>query len=146
MAEYGPALRGTPFAMALAVRTSRAVEVSHMNQRAGVGSSVVIKGELLAQEDVVIAGRVEGSINVSGHLVMVEAGAHVLGDITAAGIVVAGAVHGSLLAEDRIQAQAGADLQGDISAPRIAVADGAIVNGRIETVAAASPRKLKAAS
>ena len=117
-----------------------------MNQRAGVGSSVVIKGELLAQEDVVIAGRVEGSINVSGHLVMVEAGAYVVGDITAAGIVVAGAVHGSLLAEDRIQAQAGADLQGDISAPRIAVADGAIVNGRIETVAAASPRKLKAAS
>src|SRR5687767_4536086 len=45
------------------VRTSRAVEVSQMNQRAGVGSSVVIKGELSAHEDVVIAGRVEGSIN-----------------------------------------------------------------------------------
>lgn len=116
-----------------------------MNQRAGVGSSVVIKGELRAQEDVVIAGRVEGSINVTGHLVVVEAGAHVVGDITATGIVVAGAVHGSLLAEERIQAQVGADLQGDISAPRIAVADGAVVNGRIETATAAA-RKLKAAS
>jgi cytoskeletal protein CcmA (bactofilin family) len=116
-----------------------------MNQRAGVGSSVVIKGELSAKEDVVIAGRVEGSINVTGHLVVVESGAHVVGDITATGIVVAGAVHGSLLAEDRIQAQVGADLQGDISAPRIAVADGAVVNGRIETATAAA-RKLKAAS
>lgn len=116
-----------------------------MNQRAGVGSSVVIKGELSAKEDVVIAGRVEGSINVTGHLVVVEPGAHVIGDITATGIVVAGAVHGSLLAEERIQAQVGADLQGDISAPRIAVADGAVVNGRIET-ATASSRKLKAAS
>jgi cytoskeletal protein CcmA (bactofilin family) len=116
-----------------------------MNQRAGVGSSVVIKGELSAKEDVVIAGRVEGSINVSGHLVVVEPGAHVVGDITATGIVVAGAVHGSLVAEERIQAQVGADLQGDISAPRIAVADGAVVNGRIETATAAS-RKLKAAS
>jgi cytoskeletal protein CcmA (bactofilin family) len=116
-----------------------------MNQRAGVGSSVVIKGELKAHEDVVIAGRVEGSINVTGHLVVVEAGAHVVGDITATGIVVAGAVHGSLLAEERIQAQVGADLQGDISAPRIAVADGAVVNGRIETATAAA-RKLKAAS
>jgi cytoskeletal protein CcmA (bactofilin family) len=85
-----------------------------MNQRAGVGSSVVIKGELKAHEDVVIAGRVEGSINVTGHLVVVEAGAHVVGDITATGIVVSGAVHGSLLAEERIQAQVGADLQGDI--------------------------------
>ena len=117
-----------------------------MNQLAGVGSSVLIKGELSAQEDVVIAGRVEGSINVTGHLVIVEAGAHVVGDVTATGIIVAGAVHGSLLAEERIQAQAGADLQGDISAPRIAVADGAIVNGRIETVAASSARKLKAVS
>ena len=116
-----------------------------MRDRAGVGSSVVIKGELSAQEDVVIAGRVEGSINVSGHLVVVEAGAHVVGDITAAGIVVSGAVHGSLLAEERIQAQVGADIKGDASAPRIAVADGAVVNGKIETIAAAS-RRLKAAS
>ena len=106
---------------------------------------MVIKGELSAHEDVVIAGRVEGSIKVTGHLVIVEAGAHVVGDIMAAGIVVAGAVHGSLLAEERIQAQVGADLQGDISAPRIAVADGAVVNGKIETVASSS-RKLKAAS
>lgn len=116
-----------------------------MQDRAGVGSSVVIKGELTAHEDVVIAGRVEGSINVTGHLVVVQAGAHVDGDITATGITVAGSVEGSLLAEDRIVVQAGADLHGDLSAPRIAVTDGGFVNGRIETTGAAA-RKLKAAS
>ena len=117
-----------------------------MQQRAGVGSTVVIKGELTAQEDLVIAGRVEGTVSITGHLVRVEAGAHVVGDITSAGIVVSGSVHGSLLAEERIQVEAGADLQGDISAPRIAVADGAVVNGRIETVSASAKRTLKAAS
>ncbi|HJR60673.1 MAG TPA: polymer-forming cytoskeletal protein [Vicinamibacterales bacterium] len=117
-----------------------------MHERADVGSTVVIKGELTAHEDVVIAGRVEGSINVTGHLVVVEAGGHVEGDITATGIVVAGTVEGSLTAEERIQVQTGADLQGDVSAPRVVVADGALVNGRIETVAAAAPRTLKAAS
>ena len=106
----------------------------------------MIKGELTAHEDVVIAGRVEGSINVTGHRVVVEAGAHVAGDITATGIVVAGTVEGSLMAEERIQVQAGADLQGDVSAPHVVVADGALVNGRIETVPASAPRKLKAAS
>ena len=116
-----------------------------MQQRAGVGSSVVIKGELIAHEDVVIAGRVEGLINVTGHLVVVEAGAHVAGDITAAGIVVAGSVEGSLIADERITVQNGAGLQGDVAAPRVAVADGAVVNGRIETVSA-SKQKLKAAS
>ena len=116
-----------------------------MQQRAGVGSTVVIKGELTAHEDVVISGRVDGLITVTGHMVVVEAGAHVAGDITAAGIVVAGTVEGSLMAEERIQVQAGADLQGDVSAPRVVVADGAVVNGRVETVTAAK-RKLKAAS
>ena len=117
-----------------------------MQQRAGVGSTVVIKGELTAHEDVVIAGRVEGLISVTGHIVVVEAGAHVAGDITAAGIVVAGTVEGSLMAEERIQVQSGADLHGDVSAPRIVVADGAIVNGRVETVAAPARQELKAAS
>ena len=117
-----------------------------MQQRAGVGTTVVIKGELTAHEDVVIAGRVEGSISVTGHLVVVEAGAHVAGDITAAGIVVAGTVEGSLMAEERIQIQDGADLQGDASAPRVVVRDGAVVNGRIETEASTNLRELKTAS
>ena len=117
-----------------------------MQQRTGVGSTVVIKGELTAQEDLVIAGRVEGTISVTGHLVVVEAGANVVGDVASAGIVVSGTVHGSVLAEERIKVEAGADLQGDISAPRIAVADGAVVNGRIETVRASAQRTLKAAS
>lgn len=117
-----------------------------MDVRAGVGSTVVIKGELTAQEDVVIAGRVDGLINVTGHRVVVEAGAHVAGDITATGIVVGGTVKGSLMAEERIHVQAGADLEGDVSAPRVLVADGGLVNGRIETVAATASRKLKAVS
>ena len=117
-----------------------------MNERVRLGSTVVIKGELTAHEDVVIAGRLEGSINVSGHLVIVQSGAHVVGDITATGIVVTGTVEGSLIAEERIQVQDGADLQGDASAPRVLVTDGAVVNGRIETEAPANRRELKAAS
>jgi cytoskeletal protein CcmA (bactofilin family) len=117
-----------------------------MQERAGVGSTVVITGELTAHEDVIIAGRVEGLINVNGHDVVVEAGGHVAGDITATGILVGGTVHGSLMAEERIQVHAGADLQGDVLAPRVVVADGALVNGRIETAVATAPRKLKAAS
>ena len=117
-----------------------------MHERARLGSTVVIKGELTAREDVVIAGRLEGSIHVTGHLVMVEAGARVVGDITATGIVVSGTVEGSLIAEERIQIQDGADLRGNASAPRVVVTDGAVVNGRIETEAPTNLRELKAAS
>jgi cytoskeletal protein CcmA (bactofilin family) len=107
---------------------------------------LVIKGELTAHEDLVLAGRLEGSIHVTGHFVTVDAGASVAGDIKAAEIVVAGTVKGSLVAEERVQIRDGADLQGDASAPRVVVSDGALVNGRIQTDASAREAKLKAAS
>jgi cytoskeletal protein CcmA (bactofilin family) len=77
---------------------------------------------------------------------VVEAGARVIGDITATGIVVTGTVEGSLVAKERIQIGDGADLQGGAAAPRVIVTDGAVVNGRIETAAPANLRELKAAS
>ena len=59
-----------------------------MDRIAAVGASVVIKGELSASEDVVIAGRVEGSVTVEGHLVVVEPGGQVAADVVAKGDVV----------------------------------------------------------
>ena len=117
-----------------------------MHERARLGSTIVIKGELTAHEDLVIAGRLEGSIHVTGHFVTVEAGASVVGDIKATEIVVTGTVAGSLVAEERIQMRDGADLKGDASAPRVVVTDGALVNGRIETQAPTNIGELKAAS
>ena len=104
-----------------------------MDRIAAVGSSVVIKGELLAREDVVIAGRVEGTISVEGHLVVVEPGGHVAADVVAKGIVIAGTVTGSVVAEERIELRS------------IAIAEGATLSGRVET-ASRSAAQLKAAS
>jgi len=103
-----------------------------MQNGAHIGPSLVIKGEISAREPLSISGRVEGSIEVTGHIVTVQSGAHVGADITAAGIVIAGAVKGSLTAESRIQLRAGAEVEGDIVAPRIAVEDGAFVRGRVQ--------------
>ena len=110
-----------------------------------VGSSVVIKGELLAREDVVIAGRVEGTISVEGHLVVVEPGGHVSADVVAKGVVIAGTVAGSVVAEERIELRSTARVEGELSAPRIAIAEGATLSGRVET-ASRSAAQLKAAS
>jgi cytoskeletal protein CcmA (bactofilin family) len=103
-----------------------------MQPSADVGRSVVIKGELHAQEDVTIAGRVEGTIHVDGHTVTVHAGGHVAGDITARAVIVAGTVDGHVRAAERLQLQASADVRGDLAAPRIGIADGASFEGRVE--------------
>ncbi len=98
-----------------------------MERIAAVGASVVIKGELSAREDVVIAGRVEGTISVEGHLVVVEPGGQRGGDVVAKGVVVAGVVTGSVIAEERIELRSTARVEGELSAPRIAIAEGLLV-------------------
>ena len=110
-----------------------------METTARIGATLVIKGELRAQEDVAIAGRVEGSIHVVGHSVTVQSGGHVAADIHARQIIVAGKVSGMLIAEERIQLRETAIVDGDLSAPRIAIADGAEVHGRIDMPAVEKP-------
>jgi cytoskeletal protein CcmA (bactofilin family) len=101
-----------------------------MQQGAHIGGSVVIKGEISAQEPVTVAGRVDGSIDAPGQTVTIEAGAHVTADIAAGTIVVAGAVKGSIVAESRVALQAGSEVIGDLEAPRVSVEDGARFCGK----------------
>jgi cytoskeletal protein CcmA (bactofilin family) len=108
------------------------LQESFMNNGAHVGSSVVIKGELSAREDIRIAGRVEGRVDVDGYTVTLEESGEVHADVSAAGIAVAGAVKGSLVAERRIELRPTATVEGDIVAPTIRVEDGALVNGKMD--------------
>lgn len=107
-----------------------------MQPSALIGTSVRIKGQLTAQEDVVISGRLEGSITVKGHRVTVSAGAEVVADIQAAEVVIAGQVLGTVSAERRIELTATADAEGELHAPAIYVVEGAVFQGRLETQAA----------
>ena len=68
----------------------------HQQQRIGQG---IRSGELTAREDIVISGRVEGSIQSEGQLVTIKPGAAVEADALAREIVVAGRVNGSLSAQ-----------------------------------------------
>jgi cytoskeletal protein CcmA (bactofilin family) len=103
-----------------------------MQATAQIGSSIRIKGDLTANEDVTIAGRVEGTIKIAGHIVFVEPGGHVSADVAAKGIVVCGTVKGKLTAEDRIELRNSAVIEGELIAPRVGMADGAGFQGRIE--------------
>jgi cytoskeletal protein CcmA (bactofilin family) len=108
-----------------------------MDARAQIGPSIVIKGQVTAQEDLVVAGRIEGTVQIDGHVVTVMAGGHVAADIDAKTIVVAGTASGKLSAADRIEIQDGANLEGHLAAPRIRMSEGAIFNGKIEMPAGA---------
>jgi cytoskeletal protein CcmA (bactofilin family) len=102
-----------------------------MSQSAHIGPSIVIKGELTASEPVVIAGRIEGSIDVTGHEVTVAQGGELHGDVTTDALVLAGTVRGDVVANRRVEVRSTADVEGSITAPAVLVADGAFVRGKV---------------
>ena len=112
-----------------------------MSQSAHIGPSIVIKGELTAGEPVVIAGRVEGTIDVSGHEVTVAQGGELHGDATTDALVVAGVFRGDVVANRRVEIRNTADVEGSISAPSVVVADGAVVRGKVQTTSKADLAK-----
>jgi cytoskeletal protein CcmA (bactofilin family) len=117
-----------------------------MDQPAQIGASIVIKGDLTAREDIVISGRVEGSITVEDFSVTVKAGAQLVADIEARTIVIGGQVMGSLSAADSIELQPTADVEGELTASVVRLHEGAAFNGKAQTTKARDESKLQLAS
>ena len=100
---------------------------------AGIGKSIRVKGDVTAREPFLVAGSVEGTIEVDQHTLTIADGASVTAAITAESVVIGGTVQGDLAAITKIAIQATAKLEGECSAPIVSIADGAFVRGKIET-------------
>jgi cytoskeletal protein CcmA (bactofilin family) len=103
-----------------------------------IGETIRVKGQMRADEDIRIAGRFEGEIQSSDHVVTVQPTAQVQAQVAAKAVVVGGSIDGDIVAADAIMLQNTAMVAGKISAPRIAINDGASFNGKIDTFAAKS--------
>jgi cytoskeletal protein CcmA (bactofilin family) len=104
-----------------------------METSARIGPSIHIKGEVTSHEPLIISGHVDGTITVEGHGLTIDSSGSVDADIAAEMIVVEGMVNGSLTAGTRIVIRSSATVEGDALAPSVSVADGATIQGRVET-------------
>jgi cytoskeletal protein CcmA (bactofilin family) len=102
-----------------------------------LGKTLVFRGELSADEDLVLQGRVEGSIHHSQSLTIGVDGV-VIGDIHAASIIVEGKVEGNLFGSTSVLIGASANVQGNVVAPRIGIREGAQFNGAVQMNKAAA--------
>lgn len=96
-----------------------------------IGHGIIIEGEITADDEVVIQGTVRGRIN-GREAIVIEQGAVVEADVSAASIQVAGQITGNVTVQDRIDLQTGARLVGDVKAARITIADGASFKGNVD--------------
>jgi cytoskeletal protein CcmA (bactofilin family) len=100
---------------------------------AWIGQGVVVDGKITSAQDLRIDGKVEGTIEVGNHGLIVGETAAVKANLIARSILISGAVVGNVTATERIDLQATGSVTGDISSPRLIVVDGAMINGKIET-------------
>lgn len=102
-----------------------------------LGKTLVFRGELSADEDLVLQGRVEGSIHHSQSLTVGVDGV-VIGDIHAESITVEGKVEGNLFGSGSVLIGASANVKGNVVAPRVGIREGAQFNGAVEMDKSAS--------
>ena len=96
-----------------------------------LGKTLLFRGELTAEEDVILQGRVEGSIRHARNLIIGTEGS-VLGDVYASHLTVEGLVEGDLHCTEAVIVRATAQVRGNIFAPRVGIMEGATFNGRVE--------------
>ena len=103
-----------------------------MNATALIGPTISIKGQVISEEPLTIAGHVDGSVEVVGHALTIMDAGKVTATLLATTIVISGAVDGSLCANEKIVVGGTAVIKGDLTAPALSVADGAQVYGQID--------------
>ena len=97
-----------------------------------IGPTLVFKGELSADEDLVIEGNIEGTIaHHKKHLTVGKQG-RVRANIHASSVIVEGHLIGDIHSEGVVSLANGADVKGDIYCSRIIMEDGARFKGKID--------------
>ena len=97
-----------------------------------IGPTLVFKGELSADEDLIIEGHIEGSIaHHKKHLTVGRQG-RVKADIHASSVIILGQLIGDIHSEGIVSLAKGADVVGNIYCSRIVMEDGARFIGKID--------------
>jgi cytoskeletal protein CcmA (bactofilin family) len=95
-----------------------------------IGQGSTLTGNLACRGDLVVAGTIEGDVQVQGSVTLSDSG-YWEGDLTAATAIVAGEIVGNLTVTDRLEIRKTAKIRGSIRAKVIAIATGAVIDGEM---------------
>lgn len=102
------------------------------SDRAVIGRSITIKGDVTGDEDLLIQGQVDGSVDLQKNGLTIGSEGRVKADLRARIITVEGEVEGDLKAKEQIILRTSAQVQGDLTAPRVVLEDGATFRGLVD--------------
>ena len=96
-----------------------------------IGKNIQIRGKLAGSEDLVVEGRIEGTVALKNHLTIEQTGV-VDADVEVKDLTVHGEMRGDISADGTVSVSNAAKVVGNIRAPRIILEDGARFKGSIE--------------
>jgi cytoskeletal protein CcmA (bactofilin family) len=96
-----------------------------------VGKTLLIKGEMFSDEEVLIEGTIEGNLNINNRVVVGKNGV-VNADIDAREVVIKGEVNGNVKGQFKVEIVPDGILNGNIISQRVVLAEGAVFKGNID--------------
>ncbi len=106
--------------------------VSNPRVTSMIGSSIVIKGDISGDENLIIDGKVEGKIDLNTKEVTVGNSGRVNANISAKVIKIDGEVKGDIAGNEKVVVSKTGRVKGNIVAPRVTLEDGAKFKGSID--------------
>lgn len=101
-------------------------------EAAVIGPSIHIDGDVRGEEDLLIEGEVNGTLQLKNNSLTVGPNGKVRADVYAHTIHVDGFVEGDLFGSERVAIRKNAQVRGNITSPRVSLEDGAKFKGSIE--------------
>lgn len=97
-----------------------------------VGASIHMDGRLSGEEDLLIEGKVTGTVDLKKNTITVGSKGHVVADLYGKNIVLEGKVEGNIYAAESIVVRRSAHITGRLVAPAVSLEQGGYFSGTID--------------
>ena len=117
-------------------------EVPSSQQTTVIAEGMRVTGRLKGTGNVIISGELESDCEINGSVTLTDTG-RCKGTIRATDVMIAGNLNGDVLAEGRIEVSRSALVKGSLAGANIAVAEGAVIEGGMQTTSGIGMQKIE---
>lgn len=101
-------------------------------EAAVIGPSIHIDGDVRGEEDLLIEGEVNGTVQLKNNSLTIGSQGKVRADVYAHSVYVDGYLEGDIYGSERVHIRKSAQIRGNVTSPRVSLEDGAKFKGSIE--------------
>jgi len=102
------------------------------HRRSVLSPSIAVKGDISGTEDLVLEGKMEGTISLPKNEILIGPDGEVKADLTALKVSIEGRVTGDIRGSERVVIKHSGKVEGNIVAPRVVLEDGCQFKGSVE--------------